>query len=661
MANDMTLYMRILARGDGARRAANAVAASVGGINTASARAARASQIAMRSVVGSMSPVLDKAQDTQREMADIAKQRPFKRIISGAGMMVSSLRRVNSAFIATAGVIGAIGRAGGMVWRGLVKGIRVVFAPLRQLRRLAMVAGAAIAAIGVFTLKSSADIETLRLRIGGVTRNAAEAKAMFDQTFKMSIPSPFTPEELIKARIGLLNLGLSSKKALTAIGDTSAITRRDITDLVAVLSSLEIEPLRRIGIEARKDGDKFSFIFRNKMREIKKITAAGIDGARQQLLKIFDIKYGGGMKKFADTFEGLTSTLKGMVKLAGASFGDGLMPVAKRFITYLNTQLNELVDSGKLADWGQRSGEAITTAFDYVRATVDYTRDMFNVIKNDSTKMADSVNVIMSTAGEILAISVVNYLRAAGAVFRGIGKILAGAFLEDILQLPFMGGTRRGMATEKLQKERGDAYRIAIRNQDFANIKRYGDLADPDRVVKDISKMSVSEQAKLAASGRGDLFKSGIEEFTRKLPQIAETTHKAIVQITRRSLQQIEQISGSGNVESIATRAARYRQQRLDPAEAARMADDIRIARLNEARRDYRAARARQYFEQQITRFEHSTYGKRISEDRRDQFGNEARGAAIIIQSLTINSDNARDLQNDIMRAAGSPAMVGGT
>ena len=450
---------------------------------------------------------------------------------------------------AAGGTLNVVGRVGG-----------AILAPLKWAGVALGGVAAAATAFGGAALASAGNIEALKTRIEGVTSSAEDAARVWRETMAMAVASPFETGELVEARIGLLNIGLTGQSALRSVGDAAAVTQRGVTDFVSLLAGMETEPLRRIGISLKRDADAFEFTFRDKMQTVRKISATGMDEARNALLGIFDVKYGGGMEKFASTWQGVTSTLMDSIKIGMADIGKGLFPVAKSFVGAINNSIGEMLDSGKLAEFGAKLGERLESAFVYGKSVLEYGSKVFAAVREQGPEgMMNALRQVVGAAGQILAVSFVNYLRALGNVLSGIGKIMSSAFLEDILQLPLMTSTRGKMFA---------AEAATMSPADFKKtLDELGFKPDGTGVVP------ADIEARFVAKTRGArAFKSGIEDFTRDIPGIARETSAATQEIIRRANANIVAQSGYSGPTFDET-LQKNRQERYNPADYPSMAD----------------------------------------------------------------------------------------
>lgn len=578
--------------------------------------------------------------DMELKLAILARGEQAIRVLNEVQGKISN---VGKSAVLSHHPMAAMGRATAMTFRGLGSVVNAALAPMRMLAGAGALVGGMLALVAGRAVKAEGDMEALRLRLQGVTATQQDAADAFAQAEKMSIESPFDPTELVEGKIALLNIGQTGEKALRSVGDAAAITQRPIADLVSMLASMETEPLRRIGIEVKRESGKFEFEFRDKMGKVQRIVAEGIGAARESLLSIWDVKYGGGMSRFASAWQGLISTLQGNVQLALARFGQGMMPAAKTFAAGLNARLADLIGSGRLEEMGAKVGDALLKAWDYGRAVATYMAGLFGAMSADN--LATAMGQAMGAAGQIIAIGLVNYLRGMGSIFAGLGKIISAAFLEDILALPIpgMGKHRESAAIKALSGMTPGQAASAARGTEWEG--KIGHLMTAMAPADLVKGMSREEQARFASSGRGALLQSGVEEFTETLPELARETLGAISNVLatlRGGLGQMSGYAGPGIDELAGGYAAdRGRGPGRVMVQAARRvwaagADNTQAGRWDWDRREVEAD-AGQY-----------QVGQKVG----------AGYQVFHITNLRVSATDAQQMGERIMAAAGTPAMA---
>jgi len=620
------------------------------------------------------------ANDMDLKMRILARGAQAERALKSVQNHVARISRTTTRMAAGARV----------AFRMFGRAAKLAVAPLKIMAGIGLGLTLTLGALSGKALGAAGDIETLKLRLDGVSSSAKESNRIFAQTMRMSVFSPFEPDQLIDARIGLMNIGLVGKRALRALGDAASITQRPLADLVSVMAALEAEPLRRIGIEAKREAGNFEFTFRNKMQQVKKITAQGIGEAREALISIFEVKYGGGMTRFARAWAGLISTLRGNIKLGLGQFGEGLMPVAKRFVDDINGRLSELIDSGRLRELGEQVAGKIEEAFTFARAVFEHGRAvMDSLVNQDAGAWADAMAKVMTSGAEILATSLVGYLKSMGGVFVGLAKIMSAAFIEDILQLPFMGWTRFKMADTALGKMNNKE-----KNELFTRLG-----TNPEEFYQ--RKLTLEQEVAIAVQGRGSLFTRGIEDAlagittgsTAIAEQAATIMAEALAGIQKaagyqgpgfdqrlaglraggmdkkleRILAGFEVVTMEGEVDNT---GKRYRQRKLARSGTAAVGDNY--GRWNVTGVETPGADLAGAVLGELTKYQ-AGGGKGVASSINEliallqqresarvvaERGAETRGPDITIHQVNIRADNIQQMKNEILRTSGMPALA---
>lgn len=469
------------------------------------------------------------AEDMTLEMRIRARGRQALRTL---GMVRSSVGAIGSASR-------RMGRMGASAFRGMRRTASMLLPSMRSVKMLAAGTVLSLGLLAGTTVNAAREMEVLEMRLQGVATSTEQANKLFQETKQMAVKSPFEPAELIDARIGLLNIGLTGKDALKSIGDASAITQRPVTDLVSAVTALETEPLRRLGVQLRKEGDKYEFTFRDKMQRVKKITAQGIDAARQSLLDIFDIKYEGGMSRFTESIPGVISTMTGLLKETKNQFLD--RSLVTDFVGGINKKLSTMIESGTAKKWGESFASMMRDAWDRGEAVFRYGRQVVeNLSGKNATAWADAFGIVLSSGAEIFARGVLTYLKGAGQLFVGIGKLMAGAFMEDILNLPFMGEARTSLAKQ------GAASMTEEQRRNFVQREGLEEQVTPNWLKTGkgllLDNFSKTQKIDLATRTRGKIFKSGVEDIFQDIPSLGRqfaTDAKNILREAGASLQSL--------------------------------------------------------------------------------------------------------------------------
>jgi hypothetical protein len=313
------------------------------------------------------------------------------------------------------------------------KGTGFALAPLRAFGRAVAPVTAATMLLGGAAVKADADYEALQIRLEAVTGSATRAAAIFKTTEAFAASTPMRLDDLVDAQIVLEGIGVKGAAALRNTADAAAGMGRNVTDLAMAVASLETEPLRRLGIDLKRTGEQAEFTFRDKMGNLQKLSAVGMQGARETLLGIFDTKFGGTTTKLAGSVHGLASTLGDVIKRTFAAIGNGFQPETKRMLDGLIGSINGYVESGEAEALGKRIGEALDTGMDSALAAFKTLQEFRQFLSENPGTGAEAFRITASGMAEMFANSLIGYVGAMAGVFAGIGGIIWSAFEQQYL------------------------------------------------------------------------------------------------------------------------------------------------------------------------------------------------------------------------------------
>ena len=245
-----------------------------------------------------------------------------------------------------------IGRRARRLGRTISRSMRNAGRAMRSLARRAAYVGVGFGAMLGLAARAAGKFEMLKLRLQVVTGSAEKAEKAFKAIFALSTKTPFEPDELVEAAILLRAFGQEAQSALVSVAQAAASMDRPIKDIATAIGSMETEPLRRLGIEISRAGDKATVTFRDKLgREVTR-SAKGIDNIRKLILDTFSAKFGGGLELASQTLFGKFSTLRGNVTAAFAEVGNQLLPIFKLIIDSLNSAITRITENGTLKNLG---------------------------------------------------------------------------------------------------------------------------------------------------------------------------------------------------------------------------------------------------------------------------------------------------------------------
>lgn len=212
--------------------------------------------------------------------------------------------------------------------------------------------GAGLVGLGVFAVKSAADMEKMRVSLSTSFKgNEEEAKKAFDTINEFTAKTPFQLEEVMTGFIKLKNMGLDpSKKALTSYGDTASAMGKSLNQMVEAVADAatgEFERLKEFGIKTKSEGDKVTFTFRG----VSKTVGKNAKEIEDYLIKLGETEFAGGMEAQSKTLYGVLSTLKDQVSLTMASVAEesGALDIVKKLVNDLASAIEK--NKEKVISW----------------------------------------------------------------------------------------------------------------------------------------------------------------------------------------------------------------------------------------------------------------------------------------------------------------------
>ena len=343
------------------------------------------------------------------------------------------------------------------------KGASIALKPLQLLGGAVATFYGALATYSGFALDAAGDLEMYKVQLEAVMESAEAAAAAFQESMDFSVKTPFEPDEIIQTRVLLEGVGVKGQEAVKSVATAAAALNRNILDVGTAVISMETEPLRRMGIQLKKNGDEFIFSYRDKMNQAVSLTVNGFSQAQEGLLEILETKYDGGLDKMAQTFQGKLSTMKGAWKQFMASFGDGVMGPAKDILDDIINMLNEGIDSKKAEELGKWVGgkvaefrENLSGAFD---AAKKIATGIGKLMQDDAKGLGEVLNKIMESTGELLVTAVTESFKASLSLWSALGSAIWNGFEEKWLASPLgniMNQRENAMASAVNNTSAGD-------------------------------------------------------------------------------------------------------------------------------------------------------------------------------------------------------------
>ena len=295
------------------------------------------------------------------------------------------------------------------------KGLRKTLAITGLLSGVAGFGG--FSGLGIAAVKASFQFESLKLRMEAVTGSAKRAKKVFQEVFDLFIRSPLMLEPLLTARILLEGIGVRGSKAMHAIAGASAALGKDVKEVASAIASLETEPLRRMGIEIRRDAEKGIITFRDRYDKQIKFMGNSTDELRQQLLEVFDIKFGGFLGKAAMTGSGLQSTMLGTLKALAAQFGDAFLEPVKWAMRRINKVLIDALSDGTAFVFGSHIYDAFSGTITKIIALIK------------KGEFGKALLVVVKPLGAFLVAAMKDAARALQSALLNVAKIVGSALI----------------------------------------------------------------------------------------------------------------------------------------------------------------------------------------------------------------------------------------
>ena len=298
---------------------------------------------------------------------------------------------------------------------------REIGRPLAQgigrLARLGLVAGVAAGAFAALGVSASASMEQVKLRLEGMSSGAEDFASSWKEVNDLFLRSPLELEPLIAAKTLLKGFGVESEGALKAVSNAAVMMGRSVEDMAMVIGSMETKPLRRLGIEASKLGEQFTFQFRDRAGKAMSVVTQGMDAARKAALQIMQIKFGGSLEKMAKTWAGAMSTFGGVRKQALADLFEPLKQRALPVLVKINDTLIAMIESGRLKELG---AQALATASKWGRAFLN----MLDSVATFATNLFGSFKTAAIVIGGFVVLVKTGLALPLIKLLAGLGKAI---------------------------------------------------------------------------------------------------------------------------------------------------------------------------------------------------------------------------------------------
>ena len=203
------------------------------------------------------------------------------------------------------------------------------------------IAGVAKAFQGIsFSIRASADVEQLGVRLKALTGSADEAALVFTKLQDFSAKTPFRLDAIVAASSKLLAFGENAgtvQSTLRVLGNVAAATNADFGELTTIFgqinanSRLTGERLLQLEERAIPIGPVLAKSLGIAEAELRKFVFAGKVSAEQVRDAFIELggpsgRFGNALVEQSQTLNGATSTLRDNLFLLGSAIGDVFRP-----------------------------------------------------------------------------------------------------------------------------------------------------------------------------------------------------------------------------------------------------------------------------------------------------------------------------------------------
>ncbi len=235
--------------------------------------------------------------------------------------------------------------------------------------KLGVIGAAGIGGLGIYAIKGAADMEKYRNVLETVLKDEKKAAETMIWANKFANVTPFQNQEVIEGVVKLNSYGMN-KESIQYIGDMASAMGKPLMQAVEAIADAqtgELERLKEFGITkdmieaySKKVGDGDLINAKGQITDLKAFNLV--------LKAMINDKFGGAMKKQADTFYGAMSTAIGTMKsaitqIAGIGL-DGKVITGSMFdyiqqkAVGLANQLVKMQEDGSIDRWTKRIGSA---------------------------------------------------------------------------------------------------------------------------------------------------------------------------------------------------------------------------------------------------------------------------------------------------------------
>jgi hypothetical protein len=227
-------------------------------------------------------------------------------------------------------------------------------------------------------VRGAADFERYRLTLETVMGSAEAAQTRLNELTEFASRTPFNVAEVVRAGVSLQTLGIrggAADEALRAAGDAASVFGTSLSDAMTAMAAAsrgEMDPIERFGLQARTEGNKIVMTWEEAGKQMR----ASIDKNNRAAIVAATARAwrgiaGGGMARLSDSWDGMLSNLgDAWANFARLVAESGPFEFLKQQLRDILAWIEQVKEDGRLDQWAQQIGAAITNAFQAIRQFV---------------------------------------------------------------------------------------------------------------------------------------------------------------------------------------------------------------------------------------------------------------------------------------------------
>lgn len=359
---------------------------------------------------------------------------------------------VSSAISKIGDAFESVKNAGEKAFNAIKKSVEVFIAPLKYAIEAMIAWKGALWAAGMASVKAAGDEEKLHQRLVAIIGDVQTANQLFRESKDME--GYFDMQNLVNARIMLQMTGIHGTEAMNSIANAAVALDSDIETIATGLKRMDAGVFRGLwqyGVELKQDGNRFLFKFRDQMGELRTIAAQGASAAQQEMLKIFDMKFGNAYQTAKQTLPGLFRILTESIHNLRVDFGEGLLAPVKLIIQDMIDGIHALKEGAKSA--GETLGQELLKARAGLLAGFQVAYQIAQQIGKALDKQGIGSVILESIrlGVTILTDGILAAFKASLSLWKLIGSILGNAVMEVLYSSGIPG--LRGIGKQKREAD----------------------------------------------------------------------------------------------------------------------------------------------------------------------------------------------------------------